>query len=184
MPFIAIAIAAVLAIGGGASVAANSSLPGDALYPFKIGVNEKVESALSFSDEARAEENLEAIAERRSEAEKLRAEGKLDAKAEASLNANIDAHAAAFANALAKVKANGSAQAVANLEAKLQAALDAAVSANASAGANANANMNSNSRGSATGTANSSSASSQDDDGTPDQGHGDAESHGGIKVDL
>ncbi|MBP7770315.1 MAG: hypothetical protein KA066_00140 [Candidatus Pacebacteria bacterium] len=165
MPFIAIGIAALLAIGGGASVAANSSVPGDALYGLKIGVNEKIEAALSFSEEAKAEEHLEAIAERHAEGKKLEAQGKLSAEAKADLNANIDAHAKAFTTALANVKASGNAEATAQLEAKLQAALDAAASANANvdANANANANVNSNSQGSDTGVMNSASTSGQSD---------------------
>ncbi len=172
MPFIAISIAALLAIGGGASVVANGSVPGDALYGLKIGVNEKIEAALSFSDEAKADEHLEAIAERHAESKKLEAQGKLSAEAKASLNANIDAHARAFTTALANVKASGNAEATAQLEAKLQAALEAAAAASASAdvnaNANANVNLNSNSQGSATGTMNSASTSGR----------------GGIKVDT
>jgi hypothetical protein len=165
MPFIAIAIVALLALGGGASVAANSSLPGDALYNLKTGFNEKVEGAFAFSDEAKAQENLEAIEERHAEAQKLQAEGKLTAEAKAELNANIDAHAEAFATALANVKANGNTEASTQLEAKLQAALKAAatmsVSANANTGANGDANASSNSQGSATGTSSSASTSGQ-----------------------
>lgn len=163
MPFIAIAIVAALAIGGGTAVAANQSLPGDALYGLKIGVNEKIETALSFSDESRAAEHLEAITERHAESKKLEAEGKLNAETKASLNANIDAHIKAFTTALANVRASGNAQAITQLETKLKAALDATnnTSASANANANANANLNSNSQGSATGTTNSASTSGQ-----------------------
>ncbi len=180
MPFIALAVALAAVVGGGASVAAQSSLPGDALYGLKIGVDEKIELALAFSNEARAQEHLEAIEERHEEAKKLEAEGKLTAEAKADLNANIDAHAQAFATALANVKANGDAQAVAQLEAKLKAALEAAanVSANASANANANANanVNSNSQGSATGTMNSASTSGQ--------GSVKVETNNGVNINL
>jgi len=180
MPFIAIGIAAVLAIGGGASVVANNSVPGDALYGLKIGVNEKIEASLAFSEEAKAEEHLEAIAERHAEGKKLEAEGKLSAEAKAGLNANIDAHAKAFTTALANVKAAGNAEATAQLEAKLQAALEAAAGASANpsvnANANTNANLNSNSQGSATGTTNSASTSGQ--------GGVKVESNGSVQVEL
>ncbi len=180
MSFISIAIAALLAVGGGASVAAQGSVPGDALYGLKIGVNEKVEAALAFSDEAKADEHLEAIAERHEEAKKLEAKGKLDVQTKASLNANIDAHAKAFATALANVKAHGSAEAVAQLETKLEAALDAAAgadtSASAKANANLNANVNSNAQGSATGTMNSASTSGQ--------GAVKVETNNGVRVEL
>lgn len=184
MPFIAIGVAVLVALGGGASFAAQSSAPGDALYGLKIGVNEKVEAALSFSEEAKADEHLEAIAERHAEAKKLGSQGKLTAEAKASLNANIDAHARAFTEALANVKANGSAEAAAQLEAKLEAALSAAAQANASAeldtdvdvNSNANATVNSNSQGSATGTMNSASTSGQ--------GGVKVETDGGVQVQL
>ncbi len=178
MPFIAIALIAVLALGGGASVVANNSVPGDVLYGLKIGVNEKIEAALAFSDESRADEHLEAIAERHAEAKELDAEGKLSAEVKASLNANIDAHARALATALANIKASGNAEATAQLEAKLQAALDAAAAADASASANANANANanSNSQGSATGVENSASTSGR--------GGVKVETNGGVQVDL
>lgn len=182
MPFIAIAIAAMLALGGGASIAANSSLPGDALYNLKIGVNEKIGTALSFSDEARAEAHLEDIAKRHDEAKKLEAQGKLTNETEAELNANIEAHAEAFATALANVKAHGSAEAVAQLQTKLQAALDdaagtpASADSGANAHANATANVHSNAQGSATGTMNSASTSGQ--------GNGKIEVNGGVRVGL
>lgn len=134
MPFIAIALAIAAAVGGGASIAAQDSLPGDALYPVKINVNERIETALSFSQEAKAQAHLEAIEARQAEAKELQAEGRLSAEAKANLNANIEAHAEAFANALSHVRVNGDEQAIAQLEVKLKAALDAAaaVSANAS----------------------------------------------------
>lgn len=176
MPFIAIAIVAALAIGGGATVAAQSSAPGDALYGLKIGVNEKIEGAFAFSEQARAEEHLEAIAERHAEGKRLEAEGKLSAEAKASLNANIDAHAQAFAKALASVKASGNAEATTQLETKLQAALDAAAGGSASANANVNANA----------TINSNASNTHDDDGTADQGHGDVkvDTNGSVQVGL
>src|SRR5665213_499346 len=42
MPFIAIAVVVMLALGGGVTVAADQSKPGDALYTYKVNVNDNV----------------------------------------------------------------------------------------------------------------------------------------------
>ena len=52
MPIAALLIVTLL--GGGTSVAAESSLPGDILYPVKIHVNETLRQTISFSPEAKA----------------------------------------------------------------------------------------------------------------------------------
>lgn len=44
MPFIAIVLALAVALGGGASIAAEHTHPGDSLYPIKANVNDKVEA--------------------------------------------------------------------------------------------------------------------------------------------
>ena len=42
MPFIAIAAVIVLALGGGVTYAADQSKPGDALYSYKVDVNDNI----------------------------------------------------------------------------------------------------------------------------------------------
>src|SRR3989344_3616455 len=44
-----------LMLGGGVSFAAEGSLPGDALYPVKVSVNEEVRGAITVGAEAKAE---------------------------------------------------------------------------------------------------------------------------------
>jgi len=68
-----------LLVTGGASVAAESSLPGDVLYPVKINVTENVKSMLALSDESEAKLHSELAAKRIEEAEALAAESRLDA---------------------------------------------------------------------------------------------------------
>ncbi|NDK09924.1 hypothetical protein GW846_04040 [Candidatus Gracilibacteria bacterium] len=68
-----------LIFAGGASFAANSSLPGDILYPIKIHVNENVESAFTVGAENEAELQVERIEERIQERNRLAAKGKLSA---------------------------------------------------------------------------------------------------------
>lgn len=71
---------AVLVIGGaGTAYAANSTLPGDVLYPVKIRINEKLQVYLADSAEAKSELQLELIDRRMDEGVQLAAQGRLDA---------------------------------------------------------------------------------------------------------
>src|ERR1700741_4911337 len=51
MASILVALCVALPVGGGASYAAEGTVPGDALYPVKVHVNEKVKSFIAVSDE-------------------------------------------------------------------------------------------------------------------------------------
>ncbi len=74
-----ISVFAVL-VCGGISFASQSSLPGDILYPVKVGVNEKVLSSMLFSDESKAKYNIHLVQLRLEEGEKMASEKKLDNK--------------------------------------------------------------------------------------------------------
>ena len=50
---IALFVLVLVGAGGGVSLAAEGSLPGDVLYPVKVSVNEEVRSALTFSLESK-----------------------------------------------------------------------------------------------------------------------------------
>jgi hypothetical protein len=73
------AAAALVIVGGtaGVSVAAQSSLPGDALYPIKRGI-EQVNETLSFSDAARGEDMLHQADARLSEIDSMLSDGASD----------------------------------------------------------------------------------------------------------
>jgi len=118
-----------LLVGGGTSVAAQSALPGDVLYPVKVNVNENVQGWFAVSSEAKATWNANRAENRLTEAEKLSAEGRLDATTGADLQARFDAAIQAFKDSEAKIEADQSANANAaadsdnesNFEADLQA---------------------------------------------------------------
>lgn len=82
-------------ISGGASVAAEYSLPGDLLYPVKVHVTEEVRSVLMFSDESKAGWELERANRREEERTTLETEGRLNAETEAALEAQIEVHTTA-----------------------------------------------------------------------------------------
>lgn len=136
-----------IAIGGGMSVAADSSLPGDALYPVKIGVNESIASFLAVSHEAEARWAVRRAERRMEEAELLRLQNRLDAKTEAELKAAVAAQMNSAAEETRAVAASGDAATAADLNLRLVAPLraragalglaDAAITAAAGAAARA-----------------------------------------------
>lgn len=75
-----IALLLLLLIGGGTGVVAENSLPGDTLYPIKININEKLESALALTAKAEAKVSVHQAAKRLVEAEKLKEKGSLSAE--------------------------------------------------------------------------------------------------------
>lgn len=120
-----IAIIIALVLAGGTSFAAKGSLPGDALYPVKIRVNESIRGSFAFSGEAKAAWEAKAALRRLSEAEALAKEDRLDADARARIEANFQAHAqrlkARMTDLEARGKANAAAEATSNFEASLAA---------------------------------------------------------------
>lgn len=141
MPFIAIALIIAAALGGGAATAAQGSLPGDALWGFKVNVNERVETALSFSEEAKANADLRAIEARLKEAAELNAKGRLSADVRAQIEDNFDARVESVESHIERLQAQGDFAAAADVAARFQATIarHAAVLAEAEANVSANA---------------------------------------------
>lgn len=79
---------------GTASAAAQNSLPGDALYPIKLSINEKVETLLAPDNAAKVAVQVRLAERRVDEAQTLSAQGRLDAATADTLSANFEAHAA------------------------------------------------------------------------------------------
>ncbi len=74
----AFVIVILISATGGTSIVANSSVPGNLLYPVKINLNEKVETFTAISTEAKAVVQAKHINERLSEAEILSSQNKLN----------------------------------------------------------------------------------------------------------
>lgn len=100
----AIALIVALVLGGGTSFAAQQALPGDLLYPVKIGVNEEVRAALALSAEARARWEAERANRRLEEAEQLAVKNRLDIETEASVQESFERHADRAQELAASVK--------------------------------------------------------------------------------
>lgn len=121
----AFAVVIVLILGAGVGLGAENTVPGDALYPVKVGVNENVRGALIFTAEGKTEW-AERRAERRlEEAEELASQGELSADVAADLEARFNAHAAQVDERLAEFKAKENFQAAADLSSKFEASLAA-----------------------------------------------------------
>ena len=97
-------VGAITLSGAGVSYAAESALPGDALYPVKVSVNEEVRAALAPTDEAKADWEAERAERRLAEAETLAESGKLDAARKADLETRYAAHAAHAKERMTKLR--------------------------------------------------------------------------------
>ncbi|MBI3495414.1 hypothetical protein HY065_02195 [Candidatus Berkelbacteria bacterium] len=114
-----------LVVGGGTAYAAEGALPGDALFPVKIHVNERVRAAFAVSPEARARLETKLAERRLDEAAELAAEGRLNARARAEVQANFAAHADRVQEHIADLRARHNFSAAANVAARLETSLAA-----------------------------------------------------------
>lgn len=85
-----LAVLVIVAGGIGTSFAAERSLPGDALYPIKIKINEKIRGMLAASTQAKAKWQEEVLVRRLNEADTLHAEGRLNVDRKQSLQKDIE----------------------------------------------------------------------------------------------
>lgn len=91
---VSLSLVLVVLVGTGTAFAAEGSLPGDILYPVKININERVETALALSTRAKVEVNTKLAQRRIAEVETLALRGTLDATTTAQAEENFDYHMA------------------------------------------------------------------------------------------
>jgi hypothetical protein len=99
--------ALILVLTGGTSFAAQSSIPGDVLYPVKVGVNEKVETLLAVGAKEVATVTAKHALTRLSEAEALAAHGKLDAETKVKIEEHFYENVADLRSNLKKLEGSG-----------------------------------------------------------------------------
>ena len=125
-PMVSLAsIMLVLLVGGITSVSANSALPGNFLYPMKVGFNEKIREVLAFSDEAKLEVSMALAELRLQEIEQLAIEGKKDSRNEAAINSNFNHHAKKASVYLDKLNETGNNEKIETMSANFEASLRA-----------------------------------------------------------
>jgi hypothetical protein len=87
---------AFLLTSGGTSFAATGALPGEALYPIKININEGIQSLVAVSPNAKAKIEVRHTQNRLVEAEVLYKKGKLDEKTKAIIETKLEEHSEAL----------------------------------------------------------------------------------------
>jgi hypothetical protein len=123
--FAFLAIAILLFGGAGISFAAQGSLPGDPLYPVKVGFNEKVLRMVLFSDEAKAKYDIQLVQLRLQEAEKVAVDKGLNSAKTAELKNLLDQHIADAKSHLGNIKNSNAADIIANIDSELESSLAA-----------------------------------------------------------
>ena len=93
--------------GGGTGIVAQKSLPGEALYPFKIHLNENVESMAAVSPEADTEVILMQATRRLEEVEDLSAQGNLSEAKVAEVKDNFSDKVNSINKNIIKVESKG-----------------------------------------------------------------------------
>ena len=122
---ISVAVLIILLAGGGASFAAEGSLPGDIFYPVKIGVNEKIRGFMAFSESSKAEFQVELAERRLEEVEKLVNSGRVDSEVSAKAEANFAAHAEKVSKRIENLKNSKSLEAAAEISSNFESSLNA-----------------------------------------------------------
>ena len=119
IPILASLMIAVLA-GGGVSFASENSLPGDLLYPVKIGINEGLRARLAISAEAKATWDAERAERRLAEVEQLSDSGELTDDRQAVLVQKFEEHADRAQERLAELSSRAETKAADKVSAKIE----------------------------------------------------------------
>lgn len=111
--------------GSGLSLAAESSLPGELLYPIKINVNEQVLGSLTFGDKAKIELEARLAARRLEEAELLMLSGKLDNDTQSNIESNFEKHSQNVSNGVSNLESSRNSTDAAEITSKFESSLRA-----------------------------------------------------------
>lgn len=111
-------------VGGSTAYAAEGALPGDLLYPVKIGVNERVVVALATSLEAKAETHTRLAERRMEEAEALTVRDVLTEDIKENIERRFERHAQAVEEVAALVE-EADVIAAAQISARLESSIEA-----------------------------------------------------------
>lgn len=112
-----------LFLGGGVSAAAQNTVPGDILYPVKVGITEEIRGFAALGTENKAEWEEKRAERRLREATELASRGELSAKHEAAIEKKLVAHTTRVIELSKKLEDNGQLGDAINVQANLDAAL-------------------------------------------------------------
>jgi len=122
---IALVLLLLFGTGTGISFAAEQALPGDVLYPVKVGVTEEIRGAFTFSAHAGAQWEAKRVERRLEEAEELAKQGRLTEDIRAQIESNFDMHAERINERLSQIEARGEAAIAAEVTSDFEASLKA-----------------------------------------------------------
>ena len=123
MPFIITALLLASVIGGAASIAAQSALPGDTLWHFKTGINERMQSALVPDGKVQANFDIGIIETRIQESKKISGDAERVAVVKSVMEKNIAMHADSALYQITALQNSGNYISAADAASRLQAAL-------------------------------------------------------------
>lgn len=112
-------------LGTGVVFSAQSALPGDVLYPVKVGVNERVLSFISFSDESKAKYDVRLVQLRLEEIEKVASGKKIDTQTSTKITSLLDQHLKDVKAHTANTKSENKSKVSVEIHSDLEASLNA-----------------------------------------------------------
>lgn len=124
MPMFAM-IAIFALLGGGTSLAAESALPGDILYPVKVKINEQVVAAISVTASSKAKWDAQRATRRLEEVIALADKGEISENAIAQLEINFETHADRVNDRIEEIKTNGDIIGAADIASRFETSLKA-----------------------------------------------------------
>jgi predicted aconitase with swiveling domain len=113
-----------LLTSGGTSFAATGALPGEALYPIKVNINEGLQSLVAVSPNAKAKIEVRHTQNRLVEAEVLSKKGKLDEKTKAIIETKLEEHAEALKGNIATLASENATATVKEVISDLSASIE------------------------------------------------------------
>lgn len=125
-------ITSVLIAGSiiGTSFAAEQAVPGDALYAFKVGVNESVRWAFYVGTERNAQWEIKKIERRAQEKKELEAQSNMTVRTEAEIQTRTQDSVEKVQEVILKLQTEWKAEAATSLEDGLNTAINAIIEAN------------------------------------------------------
>ncbi len=121
--FIALIVAISMVVSGGVSLAAEQSLPGEALYAIKTHVNEPIRGALAVSEQAQADWDARRVERRLEEAEALSVGGRLTADLRAAIEEQVKERVEAVKESVTTLRGHDDVSSAAEVSARLEVAL-------------------------------------------------------------
>lgn len=118
-----VALLLVFVVGGGVGYAAEKSLPGDLLFSVKVNINEEIHGLFVFSEEAKANWQIERVERRLKETEKLALQDRLNKQTNETITSNFENHVNSASGHIAALEAQGNLLIAEDLNSRLESSL-------------------------------------------------------------